>query len=120
MKIKKILLVIVSVMFIVGIMAVPASAAESDNDVAEPYAVICDACGGRMVTSYTSWSTWENDYNDAGQLVKRSCGHGYSYGYDYRESRTRTRTDSCQDCPFNVRTYPVQYRYTDCHGYDIN
>lgn len=117
MKLKKILLVIVSVMFIVGIMSVPASAAESGGEVAEPYAAICDDCGGRTTTTYTTWSAYITDTDANGNDILVKCTHGYKYGQDKRKVSRRIKTVQCQSCPFEYAVTEKRYSY-ECHGFN--
>ena len=117
MKVKKILLVIMSVMFILGVMAVPASAAEPGGEVAEPYAVICDDCGGRTTTTYTTWSTYVADTDEEGNDILVTCRHGYKYGQDKRKVSMRIKTVQCQSCPFEYAVIEKRYSY-ECHGFN--
>lgn len=117
MRIKKAITLLLSVLFIVGIMAVPASAAEPGGEVAVPYGPMCDACGDRTITSYTSWSAYIRDTDSNGNLIKVNCMHDHESGYDYRLVSSRIKSVACESCPFVYRKTEKRYSY-ECHGYN--
>ena len=117
MRIKKAITLLLSVLFIVGVIAVPASAAGVGGESAVPYGPMCDACGDRTITSYTSWSSyvWVTDSN--GNIVTVSCTHDYDHGVDYRLVSYRIKTIICESCTYTYRKQESRYSY-ECHGYN--